>query len=169
MLKIKSSFSDVYYSSYDIYVHIAPFKNFEDAVKLLPHYGSLSANYDPKSFNGHSAIRWGELMHPRMLFAKFIISYMYASRELLKDYEFVEDVRFFMSKDKYEVSINRNYNRNGKKYKITIKTGAQDSNGKAVYCPIDDIKSLIRKMISEIGVAEAEKHCAYYSILADRT
>ena len=63
MIKINNSFSGVYYSSYDIYVHIAPYKNFGDAVKLLPHDGALSANFDPKSFSGHSAIRWGGLMH----------------------------------------------------------------------------------------------------------
>lgn len=169
MIKINNSFSGVYYSSYDIYVHIAPYKNFGDAVKLLPHDGALSANFDPKSFSGHSAIRWGGLMHPCMLFAKFIISYINASREQLKDYEYVEDTRIFMSKDKYEVSIDRNYNRNGKKYKITIKTGAVDSNGRAVYSPTDDLKSLINKMISEIGITEAQKHCEYYSSLADAT
>lgn len=169
MIKIKNSVSGIYYSSYDIYVYIAPYKNFGDAVKLLPYYGSLSANFDPKSFSGHSAIRWGGIMHPCVLFAKFIISYIHASREQLKDYEIVEDVRLFMSKEKYEVSIDRNYNRNGKKYKITIKTGASDSNGRAVYCPIDDMKSLITKMISEIGITEAQKHCDYYSTLADLT
>lgn len=169
MIKINNSFSGVYYCSNDTYVYIAPYENFEDAVKLLPHYGVLSANFNPKSLSGHSPIRWGGLMHPCMLFAKFIISYIYASREQLKDYEIVEDVRLFMSKDKYEVSIDRNYNRNGKKYKITIKTGAVDRNGRAVYRPTDDLKSLINKMISEIGIIEAQKHCEYYSTLADLT
>ena len=160
MIKIKNC--------YDVYVYIAPFDKFEDAVKLLPQYGSLSANFDPKSFSGHSAIRWGGLLHPCMLFAKFIKTYLYVSSSQTTDYEIVEDVRFFMSKDKYEVSIDRNYNRNGKKYKITIKTGAQDKDGRPVYCPEADMKSIIKKMISEIGINEAEKHCDYYSQLADR-
>lgn len=169
MLKIKNSLSGIYGSSCDVYVNIAPYQKFEDAVKLLPHYGSLSANFDPKSFSGHSASRWGGLIHPCVLFAKFIITYLYVSREQLKDYEIIEDVRFFMSKDKYEVSIDRNYNKNGKKYKIIIKTGAVDKNGNPVYSPTADIKALIRKMVSEIGITEAEKHCTYYSTLADCT
>lgn len=169
MIKINQSFLNLRYPSFDIYVRIAPYANFGDAVKLLPYFGALTANFAPKSFSGHSVIQWSGLMHPCVLFAKFIISYIYASKEQLKDYEIVEDVRLFMSKDKYEVSIDRNYNRNGKKYKITIKTGAVDKNGKPVYSPIDDLKSLIEKMIYEIGINEAQKRCDYYSTLADLT
>lgn len=169
MIRINNSSPGGYYPIYDIYVHIAPYKNFEDAVKLLPYFGSLSANFAPKSFSGHSASQWGGLMQPCVAFAKFIISYKHASREQLKDYEIVEDVRLFMSKDKYEVAIDRNYNRNGKKCKITIKTGASDSNGRALYCPIDDMESFIRQMICEIGRNEAQKHCEYYSRIADLT
>ena len=152
---------------YDIYIHIAPYRIFEDAVKLLPCYGSLSANFNPKSFNGHSVIRWGGLIDPCMRFAKFILTYINSPSEQIKDYEIVEVVRLFMSKDKYEVSIERNYNKNGKKHKITIKTGAVDKYGRPVYCPIDDMKSIIEKMVYEIGITEAEKLCQNYSRFAD--
>lgn len=166
MIKIENPY---YLFGYQIHVSILPFIEFRDAAKLLPYRRWLIADYDPGSLFGHSASRWSGLMEPCILFSKFIISYFHASKEQLKDYEIVEDVRFFMSKDKYEVFFDRDYNRNGKKYKITIKTGAQDSNGNAVYCPIDDMKSFIRKMISEIGFIEAEIICKDYSPFTDRT
>ena len=164
MIKIKSN---SFGCRYEASVSITPYNNFTDAVKLLPNYGCLSADFNPKSFGGHSAIRWGGLMHPCVLFAKFILTYLSVSKEQLKDYEIVENVRFLMSKDKYEVSIDRNYNKNGKRYKITIKTGAVDSQGRPVYSPSADLKALIAKMILEIGVDEAQKHCEYYSALSD--
>jgi hypothetical protein len=106
-------------------------------------------------------------MQECLRFAKFIKTYRNSSPEQLKDYEIVEELKFLWPHTKNEIIIDRNFHDNGKKAKITIKTGATNIAGGAYFACENDIKELIVKMASELGINEAQKKCEYWSAFAD--
>ena len=165
MLRVKSSPLGLYYTSYEAFVSIAPYTNFKDALRLFPLGDRITASFK----GGHNNNRWNGVMQECLRFAKFIKTYRNSSPEQLKDYEIVEELKFLWPHTKNEIIIDRNFHDNGKKAKITIKTGATNIAGGAYFACENDIKELIVKMASELGINEAQKKCEYWSAFADAT
>ncbi len=152
-------------SLYDVDVYIAPYNNFENALELFPYSNKISASFK----GGHNIDRWSGVLQECLVFAKFIKSYVRACPYNLNGIEVVEEVKFLWPSTKNEIILDRSYRDNGKKAKITIKTGAASSLGGAYLACEDDIKELIMQMAREIGIYEAQKKCDYWSAFVNST
>jgi len=163
MLKITNVFTGAYYSKYNVSVSISPYTIFEDAIRLFPINDRIAASFK----GGHNINRWDSVMQECLMFAKFVKTYRCFSSEQLKDYEIIEDVKFFWPSTKNEIIYDRNYHTNNKKAKIIIRTGAESNLGRAYLACEKDVKELIEQMVREIGIYEAQKKCEYWSNFAD--
>lgn len=165
MIRIdKRPFYMGYGYSYDLTLSIRPVKDDMKYIRnLFPssYRHILSADFDPKSINGHSSGRWSCLLADAVKVAKFLTTY-YQNPSFFKDYVVREETSLLKGNHKYSISFDNNYNNNGKKGLFVIKTGWNPSN------IIQELEGLIRKMVNEIGVDESSKHADYYSPWTDK-
>ena len=88
MLRINSSPLGLYYTSYEAFVSIAPYANFEDALRLFPINNRISASFK----GGHNINRWNGVLQDCLIFAKFIKTYRNSFNNIsiiIQDYIYV--------------------------------------------------------------------------------